>query len=821
MEALFEINNLVCSYNGKVDAAVLEIKNLKIPRGEVVFLLGASGTGKSTLLEALGLMNNTMVSGNIVLNLKNVSNPSYAALWKEREVKNRSEVRKSCFSFIFQSTNLMDNFSVYENICLSSMIQKDVTQSEAQGGAAFLMNRMGMPVELVPTNALAKSLSVGQRQRVAFARALNSNPQVLFGDEPTGNLDEKNANELMRMIRDHMEDSATAIIVSHDINLALNHADRIICFERLNRSSPSTITDRDVFERKEWEDLEGPEKTAFVDKLRGFYHIETVSEISGRIIESDSDTNNRYRELFLKKEGRALLGAGYANLLRLIGILTLTFLAIGFANGSMNYLNLKLNDPFVNWLTINIPSSRSGDMNGILSQLNQSEVKERYLISSVVSFTKQPLFFYVKDLSKRQIANGRSVAVSADYIDPIMNDILAEKNLVAGNTGGIRGEKDLSLVVTERFMSNLGYRPENPIVYLSVPLVKQDASGFESVMLPIGVRAVVKEMPGTADVVYGEYFIRALNQTNDGPFEIADKKDIKLIIFGDSLLANNVLKGIKEFLSSSTRYRDIEPQATNYSKNYDTYRTAYEITIDFFPIPDDHQRLDEIYRDLMASEQMSVYRDQMIRYYNYHGYDGTISTPIHYDMISANFQKLDEVRNFGRYMLSAHNDETHIQAGNAIEVDLAKIREKENFNFLSTIAWIISVLVLVFGFVSVSMFVFNLLRNHLSKIKMNIGTFTAFGLSNKESQSIYFQITLYFILAALAASFVFSILTGAFMERVLSQYFVFEDNVPYFKLFDPFTLISIVGFIITGSTVSWFTIHKMLNKTPGELIYDR
>jgi len=819
-EALFEIKNLVCSYDGTTEGSVLEIEHLSIPKGEVVVLLGASGTGKSTLLEVLGLMNNTLVSGDIVLNIDNVAKPSYAKLWKNPDTEDRSEVRKSCFSFIFQSTNLMDNFSVYENICLSSMIQKDVTQSEAQGTAIELMTRMGMSVDQIPTTALAKSLSVGQRQRVAFARALNSNPQILFGDEPTGNLDEKNANELMRMIKDNLDDNATAIIVSHDINLALNHADRIICFERSNNRAASTITERSIFKREEWKDLDGAGKLKFADKIREFYHIEMATDGKKKLIESDSNTSTSYRQLFMKKEGRELLGSGYSNLLRLIGILTLTFLAIGFANGSMNYLNIKLNDPFVNWLTINVPSSRSGDITSILSQLNQPDVKDKYLISSVVSFTEQPLFFYVKDLSKRQIANGRSVAVDGEYTDPILKDILAQKNLIVGTPGAIRGEKDMSIVVTERFMTNFGYKLNAPVVYLNVPVPKQDGSGFDSQILPIGIRAVVKEMPGTADVVYGEYFIRALNQSNNSPFEIADKKDIKLVVFGDSLLANNMLKAVNDFFKSSTAYNNVSPQATNYNRNHDTHKDAYEILIDFFPTPD-QVRMDEIYQDLMESKQMADYQENAVRFYNYHAYDGTITTPIYYDMISANFQKLDEVRTFGSFLLSNFNEESHIQAGSAIEADMAKIREKENFNFLSTIARIISVLVLVFGFVSVSMFVFNLIRNHLSKIRMNIGTFTAFGLANKESQSIYFRITLYFVLAAMAVSLVFSVLTGAFIERVLAQFFVFEEDIPYFKIYDQFTVFSVIGFIFVGGIVSWFTIRNMLNRTPGELIYGR
>ena len=126
MDSIFSISDLICSYTGNDKA--LEIKELEIPKGKLTFLLGSSGSGKSTLLETLGMMNNTIASGKINLNFQNEAIDLYT-LWKENNESKISEIRKRHLSFIFQNTNLMENFTAYENISLSRMIKESVGEA--------------------------------------------------------------------------------------------------------------------------------------------------------------------------------------------------------------------------------------------------------------------------------------------------------------------------------------------------------------------------------------------------------------------------------------------------------------------------------------------------------------------------------------------------------------------------------------------------------------------------------------------------------------------------------------------------------------------
>lgn len=233
MKRLYEIENLRCSYDKNyvegVSKVVLEIRNLSLPKGKKIFIVGESGIGKSTILEVLGLMNNTIVSGQDSrftfydeegeVNLLN--------LWEKGNDVLLSAFRLKHFNFIFQSTNLMRNFSAYENVALTRMLQ-GYSRDEAFTKASKVLADLGL--EHIDENRMTQELSGGQQQRLAFARAILPDFTVLFGDEPTGNLDSDNAVRAMELLASKLNElkDSSAIIVSHDMPLAISFADIII-----------------------------------------------------------------------------------------------------------------------------------------------------------------------------------------------------------------------------------------------------------------------------------------------------------------------------------------------------------------------------------------------------------------------------------------------------------------------------------------------------------------------------------------------------------------------------------------------------------------
>lgn len=247
-QPLFEINNLVCAYRqttGKSGNAVLKIPHLTIPAQKIIVLLGKSGAGKSTILETLGLMNNTISpQSNLIFRPDSGTQLAFEKIWENSDI---DRVRNRHFSFIFQHTNLMPNFTVYENICITQLLQ-GTSKADAIKNAQKIMNRIGLGE--VDSNKKPHELSGGQRQRVAFVRAITAQFTVLFGDEPTGNLDEINSRELMTILTDNIKSNGrTAIIVTHNIDLALEFADTIIILTKNKEDGIGQVEPANIFNK--------------------------------------------------------------------------------------------------------------------------------------------------------------------------------------------------------------------------------------------------------------------------------------------------------------------------------------------------------------------------------------------------------------------------------------------------------------------------------------------------------------------------------------------------------------------------------------------
>ena len=237
---LFDIENLRCSYDKEyregISKVILEIHNLVIPKGKKVFIVGESGIGKSTILETLGMMNRTIVPDKNAKFHFYESDDRYtdlAALWDSSDEK-LSEFRLKHFSFIFQSTNLMRNFTAFENIALTRMLQGYSMQSSFDKAREVLAD---LGLDHIDETRLTHELSGGQQQRLAFARAVLPDFTVLFGDEPTGNLDSDNAVRAMELLSAKLSslEGSSAIIVSHDMHLAVTFADVIIKIRKESR----------------------------------------------------------------------------------------------------------------------------------------------------------------------------------------------------------------------------------------------------------------------------------------------------------------------------------------------------------------------------------------------------------------------------------------------------------------------------------------------------------------------------------------------------------------------------------------------------------
>jgi len=197
----------------EVETTALNSINIEIKEGEFVAVMGPSGCGKSTLLNILGLLDNPS-EGEYHFSENEVSK------FSERQ---RAQLRKGSIGFVFQSFNLIDELTVYENVELPLLYLK-VPSSERKQKVEEVLERMNI---MHRRNHFPQQLSGGQQQRVAIARAIVAKPNVILADEPTGNLDSANGEEVMKLLAELNEEGTTIIMVTHSPYDA-NYAHRII-----------------------------------------------------------------------------------------------------------------------------------------------------------------------------------------------------------------------------------------------------------------------------------------------------------------------------------------------------------------------------------------------------------------------------------------------------------------------------------------------------------------------------------------------------------------------------------------------------------------
>ena len=212
---MLKVENLKKSFfTEEVETIALNGVSFEVKEGEFVAVMGPSGCGKSTLLNILGLLDNP-------------TGGSYYLLGNEvgglRE-KERTQFRKGNLGFVFQSFNLIDEMTVFENVELP-LVYMGVKASERKRRVNEMLDRMNISHR---AGHFPQQLSGGQQQRVAIARAVVSNPKLVLADEPTGNLDSKNGQEVMALLQELNREGTTIIMVTHSQHDA-QFASRTIC----------------------------------------------------------------------------------------------------------------------------------------------------------------------------------------------------------------------------------------------------------------------------------------------------------------------------------------------------------------------------------------------------------------------------------------------------------------------------------------------------------------------------------------------------------------------------------------------------------------
>lgn len=212
---LIEIRDLRKAYvNDGVETPVLFGVSVTIKRGEFIAIMGPSGSGKSTLMHILGFLD-THTGGEYLFQGEPTATLDEDAL---------AQIRATRVSFVFQAFNLLPRTTVLENVLLPLLYHPTIKASERHSRALKAIESVGLTDR---KDFLTSQLSGGQKQRVAIARALVTDPDVIFADEPTGNLDSQSGEAVMQALQDLHKKGHTIILVTHELTTA-QHAERIL-----------------------------------------------------------------------------------------------------------------------------------------------------------------------------------------------------------------------------------------------------------------------------------------------------------------------------------------------------------------------------------------------------------------------------------------------------------------------------------------------------------------------------------------------------------------------------------------------------------------
>lgn len=515
-------------------------------------------------------------------------------------------------------------------------------------------------------------------------------------------------------------------------------------------------------------------------------------------------------QLLIKRESKEVLGRRYTNLWLLTLVLTAMFISIAFSNGSLKYLSYKMNDPFTNWVNIS-NGFGSSEFNKFYSAIEDPDIQDHYGFSDVQADKQFSLTFNGSDGRSHYLQNRFFGSINSALVRAILSD----DNVVGGCAIDFDRlqEHTVGFIITEDVLRKLNYTPETAPAYLDhlSASMGADSLGVELIdgifaPAPFPLLGVVKRLPGNMDMIAARYFFEQFNNDPLYPFDLNNEEYQKsLLFFAESSVGKKDIldaaiaaapDSLKNSLSIIADDYDSYPQLATW-KDGEIFTLAVE---DINNVPVD--AIQQIARGI--GEHFSGKAD-VKRVFDYNGTEHNLPE---YDFLSVNFSSLDSIRAFEAYAKDNFN----------VQIEMSQVNAKENFNAVSVMANILSWAMIVFSMICIIMFIVNMLQSYFQKVKRNIGTFKAFGISSGSLIGVYSLIICFIVVAAIAIALAIAWCA----QELLPMFGVVKDgSFDYLSLWSMKTLWSVIIVIVITLLTVRIVMSRMLHSTPGDLIYDR
>ncbi len=522
-----------------------------------------------------------------------------------------------------------------------------------------------------------------------------------------------------------------------------------------------------------------------------------------------------HQYLLMQREGRVVIGRNAVNLWLLVAVLMATFFSIAFSAGSMAYLDDKMNDPYTFWLNV-YRESPDKNLKKIADGLEKDSLPQHFFFDGVQTQI-------ATSLDMVDLNNGEQLFKIQHYEDmgsDLIEKVLSEENVIkiGGHLITIDydsiSQRSMGVIMTLDAIQRMGYTRDNipSFVDCRVPSKEADTLGIRVLndgylRAPIPLLAVVRRLPMNKDMLASKYLFIQYNDNYDPepfnlskenyarnlyffvPEEIKDFDDGALQCIPDSLRQNTAA-----VISTENR---IAERLRSWKKG--TIKTVY---------PDGRPPLSIINeiekRILQRYGQVGV-----VRVYDYDESLKEFDRELGIDNgLSIHFTKLDSISAFERYM----KDNWQLQ------IEMTQVNAKENFNAVSIMATILSAAMIIFSIICIVIFLTNMLQSYFQKVRRNLGTFRAFGMSNHELIRVYVIIIISIIMVAL----IIALTITWFTERILQLLCIMKDGTySWLILWNSITLWAIIIIIVATILTVLLVMRHLLRQTPGNLIYDR
>ncbi|MEZ4959569.1 MAG: hypothetical protein R2830_07120 [Saprospiraceae bacterium] len=511
-----------------------------------------------------------------------------------------------------------------------------------------------------------------------------------------------------------------------------------------------------------------------------------------------------FQQLFFTNEYTALSGKKKRTIIALVTILSLTFLALGFAVGGRENLQQKMENPFTNWVDLEVNNYVSQNSSELQEHYSKPEMLEKFQMDNTNGFSRYTIDFCFKNFDPFQLATadkndsyqgwGRTIepdeSIFAKVLDANSGNLVCQKEETLEDVAA--AYDGCGIIVSEDLLQQLGYKDPCSVDYL----VLQD-----DYPIIVAVVAVVKELPTLCKFATSAKLYNILKRKSDGGRRCDNL--IKVNQEGDNrfLLLTKNAEAAQQLPAAAGAFFGGPVPSLEAEYEYQIADEKWQGSYISF-LPTDAPTLDSmklfvqsIKKNIPAAEYATLEcGSSLCRHID--------PKDLHY--IAFNFVKLDLIRAF--------RDDLEKEFG--IPLDMSQVDSKENFALVSRLTFFLSLILLGFGILSIVLFVNNLLRNHLFEVRSNLGTFQAFGLSNRFLVNTYLKIIFSFLLLSIGLAFILA----AIVDR-LEQYWM--GNESRFDLFNVVILAAIAVLVLISLLLSNRTIKRILGDTPGNLIYER